>query len=97
MIKTLELKGSSCLTESADDEVLFVLCARDPIAPLVVQYWVQMYSQLKTGGKRNLTSKEAKKCKDAMSIAQQMYLWRTRKDGSAATMDRLRIQRRGGK
>lgn len=40
MIKNQELTDpKSCLNQAAPEEMVFVLRANDPIAPLVVRYW----------------------------------------------------------
>jgi hypothetical protein len=41
MIKRLELTSpQSCLTRAEDDEPLFVLLARDRMAPKIIRQWV---------------------------------------------------------
>jgi hypothetical protein len=77
MIKSAELKGPSCLTKSADDEPLFVLCARDVLAPHVVRQWAHLYAQMKTNGTRSMTAKEKKKYNDAMGAALMMELYQS--------------------
>lgn len=41
MIKSRELLDpASCLSKARDDELLFVLLARDPAAPVAIEAWV---------------------------------------------------------
>ena len=78
MLKSLEISTpTSCLNKSQDNEPLFVLTARDVIAPHAVRQWAQLYAQLKTSGTRNMTNKERLKYNEAMAAALQMELWRT--------------------
>jgi len=41
MTKEEVIAGPSCLTRSADDEPVFVLCARDPIAAKIIRAWCE--------------------------------------------------------
>jgi hypothetical protein len=76
MIKSAELAGPSCLTESADDEPVFVLCARDPLAPNAVREWAFAYER-RHGMSGPLTKRQEEKYTEALAIAYQMERWRT--------------------
>lgn len=42
MLKTEELSNpDSCLSKARNDERLFILMARDPVASDVIRYWIQ--------------------------------------------------------
>jgi hypothetical protein len=56
-----------CYAKAADDEPMFVLLARDPLAPLVVQKW----ATLAKGKGADLA-----KVKEANACAEQMRKWR---------------------
>jgi len=76
MIKKDELADpTSCLNQSADDEPLFVLCARDPEAPYSVEHWADWYYsrhlRLNTLG-----AKQVAKWKSARALAELMREWR---------------------
>lgn len=58
-----------CLTKLADDEPYLVLRAKDPDAPAVVEFWVQLRSQ-RPGHEKN------PKLPEALSTAAAMRRWR---------------------
>ena len=60
-----------CYAEAGDDEPVFVLLARDPVAASVVRYWVER-RELKTLG----TDAEVSKRNDALKCADEMEKWR---------------------
>jgi len=67
MIKSDELKNPlSCLNKSADDEPLFVLRAKDPIAPIAIRHWVTMSN----------CYHQKNKAKEALELAEKMEAWR---------------------
>lgn len=69
MIKRLELSTpTSCLNKAADDEPVFVLRAKDPIAALVVRYWAHLADDVH----------ELEKRKEARELANQMDVWRNK-------------------
>ena len=60
MVKRLELQNEqSCLNLSAEDEMVFVLCARDPLAPDLVEKWADLAEAI---GKRPEKIAEARNC-----------------------------------
>jgi hypothetical protein len=70
MLKRDELsKSDSCLNKAADDEWVFVLRAKDPVARRVIQYWCveRLAAGLNVIGDDKIT--EALSC--AMSMEQQ--------------------------
>lgn len=70
MLKRDEISNlTSCLNKSSDDEPLFVLCARDPLAPEVVRMWAKMYEQ--SGGRLD-------KSAEAWVCASRMVAWHAR-------------------
>ena len=66
------LSGAGCLGRSAADEPVFVLCARDRVASMVVRDWVEMARRI--GAK-------PEKLKDAAALADRMEEWRERHGG----------------
>lgn len=63
MLKRDELAyNKSCLNNARDDEYLFVLLARDPIAAVVVDYWCAMAEGVH----------EPEKIESAKAIAREM-------------------------
>jgi len=68
VIKSEELKNpKSCINQSQDDEMVFVLCARDPSAPAAVREWAKQYQQ--RGGR-------PEKVAEALQAATRMEEWR---------------------
>jgi hypothetical protein len=67
MLKRLELASpTSCLNRAQDDEPVFVLRAKDPIAAGVVRAWAQ----------HALDHHEGAKIDEALALAEQMEAWR---------------------
>lgn len=60
-------KGEGCLGRSAADEPVFILCARDPVASIVVRTWVVL--------SRWRGVREAKLA-EADNLAERMDAWR---------------------
>lgn len=83
MIKADELaamaRGEGCLAKSADDEPIFILCARDVFAADTVRVWadsvegVAAMRGLDDGG---LTAERKAKIAEARALAIQMERWR---------------------
>lgn len=71
MTKTEELaalaRGEGCLGRSQDDEPVFILCARDPVASIVIRTWATL------SGWRGV--REAKR-EEALALADRMDAWR---------------------
>lgn len=66
--------GAGCLGRSADDEPVFVLCARDPLAANLVRAWAFKYEMVR-GAEARATVEEA------LLVAELMDLWRRQKGG----------------
>lgn len=64
--------GAGPLGRSADDEPVFVLCARDPLAASFVRQWAFQYEF--SGGR-------PAKVAEALALANQMEAWRARQGG----------------
>jgi hypothetical protein len=63
MLKKLELSSpTSCLNRAAPDEVVFVLRAKDPVAPQTLRHWATMAEGVHEADK----VAEARACADAM-------------------------------
>lgn len=58
---------SNCLKNSQDDEPLFVLCARDPLAPALVREWA---------ARAGAQGVREEKTVGARQIAEEMDRWR---------------------
>lgn len=68
MIKNQELAmPTSCLNKAQDDEPVFVLRAKDPLAADIVRIWAMMAHR---------SPHEIWKVKEARELANQMDLWR---------------------
>lgn len=67
MIKHVELfDADSCLNKAATDEPVFVLRAKDPIAPMAIRHWATMAVQ----------THDPEKIARALNAADQMDEWR---------------------
>lgn len=56
-----------CYENAEPDEPMFVLLARDPLAPVLVDLWAKM---------RELTRGPSAKCAEARECATRMRLWK---------------------
>ena len=72
-----------CYAKAAEDEPIFVLRAKDPLAPDIVRHWAQSY-QLhneianSTGdGPEALTASQHEKYTEAMACANAMVKWKS--------------------
>lgn len=45
-------KGCSCYEKAAPDEPIFVLRAKDPLAPLVVRMWAEIAAQRRVNSEK---------------------------------------------
>lgn len=67
MKKADELRSNtSCLNKAANDEPLFVLRAKDPVAPMTVRLWASMAEGIH----------EQEKIDEAIATADQMERWK---------------------
>jgi len=75
MIKHEELTNpASCMSRAKDDEVTFVLLARDKAAPAAIRAWVNERVRL---GKNQYSDDQIV---EAMATATQMEYWRWQQD-----------------
>ena len=65
-IKAVE-RETGCFAKAFEDEVLFVLRAKDPLAPKVVRFWAELAER---SGKH-----EPEKCTEARECADRMEQW----------------------
>ena len=66
-----------CYTAAEPDEPMFVLLARDPLAPELIRNWAyQRTTKLTEGGRKILTLKQAAKIHEALQCADNMDAWR---------------------
>lgn len=69
MLKRDELATpTSCLNKAAPNEPLFVLRAKDPIAPMTLRHWAAMADN----------KHEPTKVAEALKLAEEMETWRKR-------------------
>lgn len=61
-----------CYEKAEPDEPLFVLLARDPLAPILVDLWAELRATLRAGG--------AEKVAEASACAVAMREWKREKD-----------------
>lgn len=72
--------GKGCLGKSADDEPVFVLVARDVLAPKFVRSWADHVTQLaREAG--TLTDALQAKIAEALRVADEMVTWQHRHGG----------------
>jgi hypothetical protein len=88
VIKSLELKGPSCLTSARDDEPIFVLRANDEIAPLVVRFWATQYFKFKSKLAGGMTPTQKAKMAEALQLADHMHRWREKSKTGVAKVFR---------
>ena len=62
-----------CYENAKDDEPMFVLLARDPLAPQVVEFWANLKLTLKPPPQ---TLRTLKKSTEAMGCARSMKVWK---------------------
>ena len=63
MIKLQELSDpNSCLNRAKDDELLFVLLARDPAAPWAIRAWIDERVRLGKNAPDDAQIEEAEQC-----------------------------------
>lgn len=85
-----------CYANALPDEPMFVLLARDPLAPLLTGLWAAirtgddaqfdaLVDQLRHEGERYRRSPESAKAGEALSCAFDMQDWRARNDGAWRT------------
>lgn len=74
------LKGEGCLGHSADDEPVFVLCARDCYAAAMVREWADRveFAAVQSG---SMTGRRTAKIAEARKLAVQMDDWRAAHNG----------------
>lgn len=80
MLKREEIETpTSCLNKSQDDEPIFVLCARDKLAPEVIRKWACMLIVAATATKdRVLANRQHHKAAEAFELAGRMEGWQAR-------------------
>ncbi len=65
-----------CYNKAEDDEPMFVLLARDPVAPMVIKLWADLRTYL---GIDNLNTNEGHaKLKEAFELAKAMECWKAK-------------------
>lgn len=64
-----------CYAAADDDEPMFVLLARDPIAPALIRQWV-ILRMAEQQGSIEAIGDNARKCQEALLCATNMDLWR---------------------
>lgn len=70
---------NSCWNRAAAKEPIFILCANDEIAPIVIKYWARLYLLEKTGQSidiNKLTDKQKEKYLNALMDAEDMIKWK---------------------
>lgn len=68
MLKKQELSvPNSCLNKAASNEPIFVIRAKDPLAPMLIRHWATMAEGMH----------EAEKVTEARSIADEIERWQS--------------------
>jgi hypothetical protein len=65
-----------CYAAAEDDEPMFVLLARDPIAPRLVAAWATARLNDALAGARPVDERERQKIQEARDCARSMMEWR---------------------
>lgn len=65
-----------CYAKAEDDEPMFILLARDPLAPILVDLWAELR------GFREDTKENRDKIREADWCAAEMKAWRRAKEAS---------------
>jgi hypothetical protein len=67
---------TGCLAKAARDEPIFVLRAQDKLAPMVVQYWIQLVeAERRATGASTMELIEDPKLQAAHNLSKQMEEW----------------------
>jgi len=74
----LAADGKGCLGRSADDEPVFILCARDKHAASLVREWADRVEREATAT-AELTLQRKQKIAEARQLARRMDAWQTKK------------------
>jgi hypothetical protein len=69
------INPDSCWNKAADDEPVFVLRAKDPLAHAIVVIWANRY-MFEKGGWDKMTEAQRNKFSDALCVATDMREWR---------------------
>lgn len=73
--KEMAAAGLGCLGKAADDEPVFILRAKDKLAPEVVEFWAgKLEAAMYTNGASN-PMRDSAKLKEARSCAHLMRAW----------------------
>lgn len=73
MIKRIELTDkNSCLNNANDNEMIFVLLARDPAAPIAIEAWIQERIRLGKNNPDDLQIINASECAYVMEQQRAM-------------------------
>ncbi len=70
-----------CYDKAADDEPMFTLLARDPLAPILVDLWAQLRKEERGDGPKVV---EAELC------AKEMRHWKQKQEAGESVQDRIR-------
>lgn len=69
MLKIKEKNSpDSCWNKAKDDEIVFVLLDRDPVAPAVIRYWIRERIRAGLNGPNDSKLLEASKCANKMEL-----------------------------
>lgn len=69
-----------CYANAEPDEPMFVLLARDELAPLVVRQWASLYASRIDARDDPPTDKQRRKHREALNLADQMERWMSKRD-----------------
>lgn len=76
----LEELRNGCFARAMDDEPMFVLLARDPASPEMVEQWAQQREDEIKAGKR--PANDMAQVEEARTCAKRMRSWRVIRDGA---------------
>lgn len=70
-------RGQGCLGKSKDDEPVFILCGRDPLAGMTVRVWAEAYRE-RHRGDMFMTDAQKSKYQEALDHAKRLDEWASR-------------------
>jgi hypothetical protein len=73
--KQMAANGQGCLGKAADDEPVFILRAKDRLAPDAVEHWIRLVEQAAHQAGASNPRRDSLKLKEAQALAHQMRAW----------------------
>jgi hypothetical protein len=74
-----------CYAAAAPDEPIFILRANDPLAPVIVRFWAELYQDAKRRAGAWSNGSIARYC-EAMDCSEEMRAWKVNHDNVLAEL-----------